>query len=67
MINITHSQSIYTHNTPMQYISVKGDIIEVNTYPIQLFHRVECIWFNGQIQTMALSVGGIDDCICAAS
>ena len=51
----------------MQYISVKGDIIEVNTYPIQLFHRVECIWFNGQIQTMALSVGGIDDCICAAS
>ena len=27
----------------MQYIMVNGDIIEVNTYPIQLFHTVKCI------------------------
>ena len=27
----------------MQYILVKGDITEVNTYPIQLFHTVKCI------------------------
>ena len=27
----------------MQYISVKGGIIEVNPYAIQLFYRVQCI------------------------
>ena len=32
-------------------MSVKGDVIEVNPYAIQLFHRVKCIWFKGQIQT----------------
>ena len=37
----------------MQSILVKGDIIEVYTYAIQLFHRVKCIWFKGQIQTTA--------------
>ena len=31
----------------MQYILVKGDVIEVNTYTIQLFYRVKCIWFKG--------------------
>ena len=31
----------------MEYISVKGDIIEVNNYTIQLFHRVKCTWFKG--------------------
>ena len=30
----------------MQYISVKGDVIEVNPYAIQLFHRVQCIWLK---------------------
>ena len=33
----------------MQYISVKGDVIEVNPYAIQLFHRVQCILLKGQI------------------
>ena len=37
----------------MQYILVKGNIIEVNPYVIQLFHRVQCIWFKGQIQATA--------------
>ena len=45
MVNITHSQY-----RPMQYISVKGDVIKVNPYAIQLFHRVQCIWLKGQIQ-----------------
>ena len=34
----------------MQCISVKGDVIEVNPRAIQIFHRVKCIWFKGQIQ-----------------
>ena len=34
----------------MQYVLMKGDVIEVNSYAIQLFHRVKCIWFKGQIQ-----------------
>ena len=38
MVNITDSQY-----RPMQYILAKGDIIEVNPYAIQLFHRVKCI------------------------
>ena len=33
----------------MQYISLKGDITEVNNYTIQLFHRVKCTWFKGYI------------------
>ena len=37
----------------MQSILVKGDIIEVYTYAIQLFHRVKCIWFKGQILAVA--------------
>ena len=37
----------------MQYISVKGDVIEVNPYTIQLFHGVQCIWLKGQIQAAA--------------
>ena len=36
----------------MQYISVKGNVIEVNPYTIQLFHRVQFIWLKGQIQAM---------------
>ena len=36
----------------MQCISVKGYVIEVNGYAIQLFHRVKCIWFKDQIQAM---------------
>ena len=41
----------------MQYISVKGDVIEVNSYAIQLFHRVKCIWFKGQIEAVTLILG----------
>ena len=37
----------------MQYMSVKGDVIEVNTYTIQLFHRVQCIWTKDQLQAAA--------------
>ena len=37
----------------MQYISVKGDVIKVNPYAMQLFHRVQCIWLKGQIQAIA--------------
>ena len=35
------------------YISVKGNVIEVNAYAIQLFHKVKCTWFEGQIQAAA--------------
>ena len=35
----------------MQYILAKNNVIEVNPYAIQLFHRVKCIWFKGQIAT----------------
>ena len=28
----------------MQYILVRGYVIEVNPYAIQLLHRVQCIW-----------------------
>ena len=52
VVNITHSWY-----RPMQYISVKGDVIKVNPYTIQLFHRVKCIWFKGQIQAMAFIQG----------
>ena len=45
MVNITHSRY-----RPMQYILVKGDIIEVNPYAIQLFHRGR---LKGQIQAAA--------------
>ena len=41
----------------MQYISVKRDIIEVNTYTIQLFNIVKCIWLKGYIQAMAFIQG----------
>ena len=37
----------------MQFISVKGDIIEVNPYAIQPFLRVQCICYKGQIQAGA--------------
>ena len=40
----------------MQYISVKGDVIEVNPYAIQLFHKVQCIWLKGQIQAAVFIV-----------
>ena len=36
----------------MQCITVKRDVIEVNTYIIQLFHRVKSIWLKGQIQAV---------------
>ena len=39
----------------MQYISVKGDVTEVNPYAIQLFHRDKCIWLKGQIQATAFA------------
>ena len=48
MVNITHSRY-----RPIQYILVKGDIIEVNSYVIQLFHRVKYIWFKRQKQAGA--------------
>ena len=35
---------------PMQYISVKDDVIEVNPYAFQLFHTVIYIWLKSQIQ-----------------
>ena len=47
MVNITHSRY-----RPIQYILVKGDVIEVNSYVIQLFHRVKSIWLKGQIQAV---------------
>ena len=34
----------------MQYISVKGDVIEVNSYAIQLFHGVNVFGSKGHIQ-----------------
>ena len=37
----------------MQYISVKGDTIEVNPNVIQLLHRVQCIRLKNQIQAAA--------------
>ena len=37
----------------MQYITVKGDIVEVSPFTIQLFHRVHCIWLKSQIKAMA--------------
>ena len=48
----------------MQYISVKGDITEVNNYTIQLFHRVgsKVIY-----KLRHLVKGGVYDCICIAS
>ena len=62
-INITHSRY-----TPMQYILVKGDVIEVNTFAIQLFHRVQCIWLKSQIKAVAFIQGQYlwvnYDCIC---
>ena len=36
----------------MQYILVKGHVIEVNTYAIQLFHGVKCL-----IQRLDISHG----------
>ena len=41
----------------MQYISVKGDITEVNSYVIQLFRRVQCIWLKGQIKAVVFIRG----------
>ena len=41
----------------MQYISVKGDVVEVNPNAIQLFHRVQCIWLKGQIQAVVFIQG----------
>ena len=49
MVNITHCRYV----KPMQYILVKGDVIEVNPFAIQLFHRVWCIWLKGQIKAAA--------------
>ena len=48
MVNITHNQY-----RPLLYILVKGDIIDVNPYTIQVFHRVKCIWLKGHIQATA--------------
>ena len=50
MISIKHS--LYK---PMQYILVKVDIIEVNPYAIQLFHRVKCIMLKDKIQAAVFS------------
>ena len=33
-------------------IRYNSDIIEVNPYIIQLFHRVQCIWLKGQIKAV---------------
>ena len=41
----------------MQYILVKGDVIEINPYAIQLFHRLGCILLKGQIQAAAFIQG----------
>ena len=41
MVNITHSQY-----RPMLYVSVKGDVIEVNPYATQLIHEVQCVWWS---------------------
>ena len=40
----------------MQYIMVKGAIIEVNTYSIQLFHTVKCIclWVLVDVTTIKM-------------
>ena len=35
----------------MQYISVKGGIIEVNPYTIQLFNRVQCTYLVERLHT----------------
>ena len=51
----------------MQYILAKDNVIEVNPYAIQLFHRVKSIWFKGQILAVAFSEGNVYDCICTAS
>ena len=55
MVNITHSQY-----RPMQYISVKGDVIEVNAYAIQLIHKVQCVWWSD-------TSCSVYDYICTAS
>ena len=36
---------------------MKGDVIEVNPYAIQVFHRVQCIWLKGQIEAVAFFRG----------
>ena len=41
----------------MQYISVEGDVIEINPFAIQLFYRVQCIWSKGQIKAAAFIQG----------
>ena len=57
---------------------MKGDIIDVNPYAIQLFHRVQySIWLKDQIMAEGgnyegddyedLSEGGDYDCICTTS
>ena len=51
MANITDSRY-----RPMQYILAKDNVIEVNPYTIQLFHRVKCIWFKGQILAAAFMI-----------
>ena len=43
----------------MQYISVKGDVTEVNPYAIQLIHKDQCIWLKGQIQAAVFIRGQI--------
>ena len=37
----------------MQYVLVKGDVSEVNSYAIQIFHRVNVFGSKGQIQAGA--------------
>ena len=51
---------------------MNGDVIDVNPYAIQLFHRVQYIWLKDQIMAEGgdyedLSEGGNYDCICTAS
>ena len=61
MFHMNNGKYNYSRYRPMQYILVKGDIIEVNTFAIQLFHRVQCIWLKGQIKATAFMT------ICTAS
>ena len=44
-IYITHSRC-----RPIQYVLLKEDVIELNPYAIQLFHRVQYIWLKDMIQ-----------------
>ena len=52
MFHMNNGKYNHSRYRPMQYILVKGDVIEVNPFAIQLFHRVQCIWLKDQIKAM---------------